>query len=196
MHLIRRGFSTNLMDNVKSALNTVKGGFAYLLMTDDKIIAALDPNGFRPLSIGKLTNGAYVIASETCALDVVGATFVQDVLPGQVVTIDAKGVHVDTYTTDVDMKICSMEFIYFARPDSNINGVNIHTARKNMGRLLKKTHILKQISSSVCLIHRFLQPQVLQKNQGSLTRWAWLKTSTSNAPSSSPPRNCVNKAFG
>ena len=136
MHLIRRGFSTNLMDNVKSALNTVKGGFAYLLMTDDKIIAALDPNGFRPLSIGKLTNGAYVIASETCALDVVGATFVQDVLPGQVVTIDAKGVHVDTYTTDVDMKICSMEFIYFARPDSNINGVNIHTARKNMGRLL------------------------------------------------------------
>ncbi len=138
MHLIRRGFSTNLMDNVKSALNTVKGGFAYLLMTDDKIIAALDPNGFRPLSIGQLTNGAYVIASETCALDVVGATFVQDVLPGQVVTIDAKGVHVDTYTTDVDMKICSMEFIYFARPDSNINGVNIHTARKNMGRLLAK----------------------------------------------------------
>ncbi|CEN28744.1 MAG: amidophosphoribosyltransferase [Lactococcus sp.] len=138
MHLIRRGLSPNLMDNVKSALNTVKGGFAYLLITEDKIIAALDPNGFRPLAIGKLANGAYVIASETCGLDVVGATFVQDVLPGQVVTIDDAGVHIDTYTNDVDLKICSMEFIYFARPDSNIYGVNVHTARKNMGRLLAK----------------------------------------------------------
>src|SRR5574340_404452 len=138
MHLIRRGLSPNLMDNVKSALNTVKGGFAYLLITEDKIIAALDPNGFRPLAIGKLANGAYVIASETCGLDVVGATFVQDVLPGQVVTIDDAGVHIDTYTNDVDLKICSMEFIYFARPDSNIYGVNVHTARRSMGRLLAK----------------------------------------------------------
>lgn len=138
MHLIRRGLSPNLMDNVKSALNTVKGGFAYLLITEDKIIAALDPNGFRPLAIGKLANGAYVIASETCGLDVVCATFVQDVLPGQVVTIDDAGVHIDTYTNEVDLKICSMEFIYFARPDSNIYGVNVHTARKNMGRLLAK----------------------------------------------------------
>ena len=138
MHLIRRGYSVGLLDNVKSALNTVKGGFAYLLMTEDKIIAALDPNGFRPLAIGRLVNGAYVIASETCALDVVGATFVQDVLPGQIVIIDDAGIHIDSYTTEADLKICSMEFIYFARPDSNIYGVNVHTARKNMGRILAK----------------------------------------------------------
>ena len=73
MHLIRRSMQRTFMDKLKEALNTVHGGFAYLLMTEDAMIGALDPNGFRPLSLGKMKNGAYVLASETCALDVVGA---------------------------------------------------------------------------------------------------------------------------
>lgn len=136
MHLIRRSGQVNLLDRIKEALNQVKGGFAYLLLTEDAMIAALDPNGFRPLSLGKMVNGAYVIASETCALEVIGAEFVRDICPGEVVIVDQAGYRVETYTEEVQPAICSMEFIYFARPDSNIAGVNVHTARKNMGRNL------------------------------------------------------------
>ncbi|OQO67912.1 amidophosphoribosyltransferase [Enterococcus villorum] len=138
MHLIRRSEKTTLLDKLKEALNQVKGGFAYLLLTEDAMIAALDPNGFRPLAIGQMKNGAYVVASETCALEVIGARFVQDVRPGEVVIIDDSGYTIDTYTDDTQLAICSMEYIYFARPDSNIAGVNVHTARKNMGRNLAK----------------------------------------------------------
>ncbi|HCE12145.1 amidophosphoribosyltransferase [Enterococcus sp.] len=136
MHLIRRSSHILLMDRVKEALNQVKGGFAYLLITEDSMIAALDPNGFRPLSIGQMVNGAYVVASETCALEVIGASFIRDVRPGEVVIINDEGVQIEQYTYDVQPAICAMEFIYFARPDSNIAGVNVHRARKNMGRLL------------------------------------------------------------
>lgn len=138
MHLIRRSSKTNLMDKVKEALNTVKGGFAYLLMVEDKLIAALDPNGFRPLSIGKMANGAIVVSSETCAFEVVGAEWIRDVNPGEVVIIDDEGITYDTYTTDTQLAICSMEYIYFARPDSNIQGINVHTARKRMGAQLAR----------------------------------------------------------
>ena len=136
MHLIRRSEEPLFMDRVKEALNQVKGGFAYLLLTENALIAALDPNGFRPLSIGKMVNGAYVVASETCALEVIGAEFIRDVRPGEVVIIDDAGIQIEQYTQEVQPAICSMEFIYFARPDSNIAGVNVHRARKNMGRRL------------------------------------------------------------
>lgn len=136
MHLLRRSEEPIFMDRVKEALNQVKGGFAYLLLTENAMIAALDPNGFRPLSIGKMVNGAYVVASETCALEVIGAEFIRDVRPGEVVIIDDAGIQIEQYTQEVQPAICSMEFIYFARPDSNIAGVNVHRARKNMGRRL------------------------------------------------------------
>lgn len=137
-HLIRRSHNPSFMGKIKEALNTVKGGFAYLLMMEDKMIAALDPNGFRPLSIGKMANGAIVVSSETCAFEVVGAEWIRDVKPGEVVIIDNSGIQYDTYTTDTQLAICSMEYIYFARPDSNIHGVNVHTARKRMGAQLAR----------------------------------------------------------
>lgn len=136
MHLIRRSHHPEFIGQVKEALNTVKGGFAYLIMTPKSIIAALDPNGFRPLSIGKMANGAWVIASESCAFDVVGAKYIQDVEPGQIVIIDDQGIRFDTFTDHTHLTICSMEYIYFARPDSTIHGVNVHTARKRSGRIL------------------------------------------------------------
>ncbi|MGT2784503.1 amidophosphoribosyltransferase [Streptococcus merionis] len=136
MHLIRRSHHPEFIGKVKEALNTVKGGFAYLLMTEDKLIAALDPNGFRPLSLGKMTNGAWVIASETCAFEVIGAEWIRDIKPGEIIIIDENGLKEDVYTTDTQLAICSMEYVYFARPDSTIAGVNVHTARKNLGKKL------------------------------------------------------------
>lgn len=136
MHLIRKSKQDTLIDRIKESLNTVKGAFAYVMLTPDALIGALDPNGFRPLSIGQMENGAYVLASETCALDVVRAEFVRAVQPGELVIIDDSGYRIESYTDQTLLQICSMEFIYFARPDSNIAGVNVHTARKNMGKRL------------------------------------------------------------
>ncbi len=130
-HLIRRSHNPSFMGKIKEALNTVKGGFAYL-------IAALDPNGFRPLSIGKMANGALVVSSETCAFEVIGAEWIRDVHPGELVIFDENGITYDRYTDDTQLAICSMEYIYFARPDSNIQGVNVHTARKRMGAQLAR----------------------------------------------------------
>ena len=143
MHLIRRSEETDFLNKLKSALNEVKGGFAYLLMTETAMIAALDPNGFRPLAIGQMKNGAYVIASETCALEVIGARFIRDVQPGEIVIINDEGIQIDCFTKNTQLSICSMEYIYFARPDSNIAGINVHTARKNMGRNLAKESPVK-----------------------------------------------------
>ncbi|EHI69295.1 amidophosphoribosyltransferase [Streptococcus ictaluri] len=136
MHLIRCSHHPEFLGKVKEALNTVKGGFAYLLMTEDKLIAALDPNGFRPLSLGQMKNGAWVVSSETCAFEVIGAKWVRDVLPGEMIIIDDQGITYDHYTQDTQLAICSMEYVYFARPDSTIYGVNVHTARKQMGKRL------------------------------------------------------------
>ena len=137
-HLIRRSHNPSFMGKIKEALNTVKGGFAYLMLFEDKLIAALDPNGFRPLSIGKMSNGALVVSSETCAFEVIGAEWIRDVHPGELVIFDENGITYDRYTDDTQLAICSMEYIYFARPDSNIQGVNVHTARTRMGAQLAR----------------------------------------------------------
>ncbi|MFT8704289.1 amidophosphoribosyltransferase [Bifidobacterium aquikefiricola] len=136
MHLIRRAPGKNFIEKLKVALNQVHGGFAYLLMTEDSMIGALDPNGFRPLSLGRMKNGAYILASETCALDIVGAELVRDIRPGEIVIVDDSGYRIEKYTENTQLAICSMEFIYFARPDSNIYGINVHSARKRMGARL------------------------------------------------------------
>ena len=138
MHLIRRSKKDTLIERVKESLNKVKGAFAYLILTPNELIGALDPNGFRPLSLGQLSNGAYILASETCAFDVVGAKFIRTIEPGEVVIVNNERYSIEKYTEDITMSVDSMEYIYFARPDSNIAGVNVHTARKSMGRMLAK----------------------------------------------------------
>ena len=170
------------MGKVKEALNTVKGGFAYLLMLEDKLIAALDPNGFRPLSIGKMANGAIVVSSETCAFEVVGAEWIRDVNPGEVVIIDDNGITYDTYTTDTQLAVCSMEYIYFARPDSNIQGVNVHTARKRMGAQLAREFkheadiVVGVPNSSLSAAMGFAEESGLPNEMG------LIKTNTPNVP--------------
>jgi amidophosphoribosyltransferase len=134
-HLIKRSGFTAMKDRVKNALTMLKGAYAFLIMTETELMVALDPHGLRPLSIGKLGD-SYVIASETCALDIVGAKFERDVLPGELLIIDDEGLRSEMYSYNTTRAMCTMEYIYFSRPDSNINGVNVHTARKNLGKRL------------------------------------------------------------
>ena len=134
-HLIRRGGNSPFKERIKNALSMVKGAYAFLIMTEDQLMVALDPNGMRPLSIGKIGD-AYVVASETCAFDVVGAEFVRDVLPGELLIIDDKGLRSEMFAHASNQAMCMMEYVYFARPDSNINGINVHSARKRLGKRL------------------------------------------------------------
>lgn len=134
-HLIKRSGFSAMKDRVKNALTMLKGAYAFLVMTETQLMVALDPHGLRPLSIGRLGD-AYVIASETCAFDVVGAEFVRDVLPGELVIIDDEGLSSEMYSYNTTKAMCTMEYVYFSRPDSNINGVNVHTARKSLGKRL------------------------------------------------------------
>ena len=136
IHLIRRSKEQGFKAQLKDSLRQIKGGFTYLVMTKDTMYGAVDPNSLRPLAIGKMKNGAYVAASETCAIDVVGAEFVCNVGAGELVIIDDKGIRIEKYTEDTKVALAAMEYVYFARPDSNIAGVNVHTARKRTGRRL------------------------------------------------------------
>jgi amidophosphoribosyltransferase len=136
-HLIKRSGYSDLKDKVKNALTMLKGAYAFLIMTEKEMLVALDPNGLRPLSIGKIGD-AYVVASETCAFDIVGAEFVRDVVPGELLIINDEGLHSEFFSMSTTRSICTMEYVYFSRPDSNIHGINVHTARKSLGKQLAK----------------------------------------------------------
>jgi len=116
-------------------LPTLRGAFSFVVMDKDTVYGARDPHGVRPLSIGRLPSGGWVLASETCALDIVGAHFVRDVEPGEVVAIDAGGLR-STVFAKPDPKLCIFEYVYLARPDSVLNGVPVNEVRVEMGRIL------------------------------------------------------------
>lgn len=134
-HLVKKNNNKSRIESIKEALNILIGGFAFLIITKDKLYAMRDKNGIRPLSIGKLGDG-YVVSSETCAFDVIGAEFIRDVLPGEIVTFANNKMTSCFYTEETRNKICAMEYIYFSRPDSDLCNVNVHAARKNTGRVL------------------------------------------------------------
>lgn len=136
-HLIRRGGQRTNETSISTALNQVVGAYAYLILKEDRMYAALDPAGIRPLSIGKLGD-AYVVASETCAFDQIGATFEREVLPGELVTISDDGIEIRRFAPRGGRKLCAMEYVYLSRPDSDLNHVNVHASRKQMGVELAK----------------------------------------------------------
>lgn len=111
------------------------GAFTLVLMDNTRVIGVRDPLGFRPLCLGRLEQG-WVLASETCALDIVGAHFVREVEPGEVIVLDAHGIHSHHPFDNVDPHLCVFEYVYFARPDSNLYGGNVQAARQRMGELL------------------------------------------------------------
>lgn len=135
-HLIKKEKSDiRRINHIVDALNMIEGAFAFLILTGNKLYACRDKYGLRPLSIGKL-NGGFVVSSEKCALDVVGAEFLRDVEPGEVVIIDESGLTSVDYSKFKHHYMCAMEYIYFARPDSDIENINVHAYRKESGRIL------------------------------------------------------------
>ncbi|MBN1268519.1 MAG: amidophosphoribosyltransferase [Kiritimatiellae bacterium] len=141
LHLIADPMFRSRPRRVERALCELQGAYSFLLMTKDAVMAARDPYGFRPLAIGQLDSG-YVFASETCALDQVGATYVRDVLPGELVVADAKGIRSTTFCEPVTGQLgqCIFEHVYFARPDSFVFGQNAQDARVRLGRRLAQEH--------------------------------------------------------
>ena len=125
---------------VLSAMGRIKGAYSLVVVSPTKLIAARDPNGFRPLCMGALDNGGIVFASESCALDTLGATFVRDIRPGEVVVVDNDGIRTQQLPDACPSSLCVFEFIYFARPDSVIDGSAVHTARLRAGAFLALEH--------------------------------------------------------
>ncbi|WP_163581740.1 amidophosphoribosyltransferase [Gracilibacillus saliphilus] len=134
-HLIKRSGHLPLEDAIASALGMIKGAYAFSILTEDQMFVGLDPRGLRPLSIGRLGD-AYVVASETCAFDLIGATYVREVRPGELIIIDEDGFRTKEFTSPLQRTLCSMEYVYFSRPDSDLNEKNVHASRKTMGKQL------------------------------------------------------------
>lgn len=126
---------------VSRAMDKLEGAYSLVLMSSAKLIALRDPHGFRPLCYGRMADGTYVVASESCALSAVGASFCRDIRPGEIVTFSGDGVQSDTsHCGTAPQKLCIFEHIYFARPDSVIEGIGVHDARVKAGQILAKAH--------------------------------------------------------
>lgn len=138
-HLLAKSTTSELEGAIISALSQVKGAYSLLIMTLDKLIAIRDPHGIRPLVLGKY-HKSYVVASETCALDTIGAEFIREINPGEMVVIDKDGVFSSTIFAGKCKGFCSFEYIYFSRPDSELQGKNVHSVRKNLGKILAKNY--------------------------------------------------------
>ncbi|MCP3891408.1 MAG: amidophosphoribosyltransferase [Desulfobulbaceae bacterium] len=139
LHLIARSAYLGLETALHHTFSSLKGAYSLLLMTQNSLVAARDPDGFRPLCLGKLKNGGndgWVVASETCALDLIEAEYVRDIEPGEVLVINKEGMHSIFPWPKQDSHFCIFEQVYFARPDSEIFGINVYMARKQMGKIL------------------------------------------------------------
>lgn len=134
-HLIKKDAAEDRIFNIIDALNMMEGGFAFLILTKNRIYAMRDKYGIKPLALGRLGDG-YVVSSETCSFELIGATFLRDIEPGEIVTIDSHGLRSRRYSQFQNYKLCAMEYIYLARPDSDIDGCNVHAYRKESGRRL------------------------------------------------------------
>ena len=140
VHLIASSRAGSLYERLIDAIKAISGAFSLLIMTENELIAIRDPYGFRPLSIGRY-DGAYVVASETCALDLIGAKYVRDVEPGEMVIINENGINSIKPLHAPRNAFCIFEFIYFSRPDSNIFGnINVDAVRKELGRQLAREY--------------------------------------------------------
>ncbi len=131
----------SIQEAVSRAMAKLDGAYSLVMMSSTKLIAVRDLHGFRPLCYGQRADGTYVVASESCALHAVGAKFERDILPGEILTIDRTGIHSDKRHCDTaPKKLCIFEHIYFARPDSVIEGISVHDARMKAGAILAKAH--------------------------------------------------------
>jgi len=153
LHLISHSRKEKQIDQVLDALDQIEGAYCLVILTDDKLIAVRDPNGFRPLALG-IKDDSYIVASETCAFDIIDADFIRDVEPGEVLVIDRKADSnegLQSYFLDAkpgtETSQCIFEYVYFSRPDSKIFGENVDKIRRNLGKQLAKEHPLNEVIS-------------------------------------------------
>ncbi|MCF0149386.1 MAG: amidophosphoribosyltransferase [Clostridium sp.] len=138
-NLIARGAKKGIERAIFDAIQAIRGSFAMVILTEDKLIGVRDPNGIRPLCLGKIEEG-YVLSSESCALDAIGAELVRDIEPGEIIIIDKNGINSYKYSENTQCQTCAFEYIYFARPDSTIDGLDVHYSRVRAGEELYNEH--------------------------------------------------------
>ncbi|TPR42110.1 amidophosphoribosyltransferase [Apilactobacillus micheneri] len=131
------------IDRLKASLKKIRGGFAFIIMTAKGMTGVADPHGLRPIVLGQNKDGSYILCSETCALDQIGAKYIRDLQPGEMITINDNGYTINHFTKSQGLTVCSLEYIYFARADSVIHGVSVHEARKKMGVTIAQEHPVK-----------------------------------------------------
>ncbi len=142
VHLLTQNIQRGVEEAVVKAASRIEGAYSCVLMTEDKLIAFRDPNGFRPLCLGLLDEG-YIVASETCALDLIEAQYIRDIDPGEILIIDKDKLKSIKPFPERRKTFCIFEYIYFARPDSNIFGQNVYAVRKRLGKRLAREYPVK-----------------------------------------------------
>lgn len=160
LHLIARSRKTEQIEQIKDALSQIEGAFSLVILTNNKLVAARDVLGIRPLCIGKL-NGSYIVSSETCALDINSASYLREVAPGEVIIIDENTLNSGTIAShrifshnseNNIKKHCIFEFIYFSRPDSQIFGTNVDKMRRKLGKTLAINHPVKDADNEKVIV--------------------------------------------
>ena len=142
LHLVARSHQDSLAQRVVDALKQVEGAWSLVALSPDSLVGCRDPHGIRPLVLGKIGDG-HVLASETCALDIIGAEYIRDIEKGELVVIDGNGVESFQPFAPVPSRFCIFEYIYFARPDSRVEGRDVYAMRKNIGRELARESLPK-----------------------------------------------------
>ncbi len=140
VHLIARSREATLPERIADALRQVRGAYSLVFLSEDKLIAVRDPMGFRPMALGRIGNDAHIITSETCAFELVEATFVRNIEPGEMIVIDKDGLKSLYPFPEAKAHRCLFEWVYFARPDSQIDGRSVYRAREHMGKRLAVEH--------------------------------------------------------
>ena len=165
VHLIARSSARNLTGAIADALNQVEGAYSLLLLTRDEIYAIRDPRGFRPLCLGRL-DGSWVVASETCAFDLIDAEYVRDVEPGEMVRISRSGVESFHFAPEKPQQQCVFEHVYFSRPDSLVFGLPVNRTRERSAACSRRSIPSTPISSRRCRTPACPQPSAIRAESG------------------------------
>lgn len=151
LHSIARCDAANVVEAIAEVLKDTEGAFSLLFLTPDSLIAVRDPRGFRPLNLGKL-NGAWCVASETCAFDLIDAEYVREIEAGEMLVVDRNGLHSIFPFAEKPLSVCAFEHVYFSRPDSTIFGRSVNQSRHNMGKRLAVEHPLENPQDNAVIV--------------------------------------------
>ncbi|KAF5039764.1 amidophosphoribosyltransferase [Sedimentibacter saalensis] len=135
-NMIARNANGDVLKSIKNVMEIIKGAFAFVIATEKQLIGVRDHFGLRPLCLGQRPDGGYLLASESCAINAMGGEFIRDIEPGEIIIIDENGIESIKSSKYAQQKSCIFEYVYFARPDSTIDGVNVYQSRYNAGRIL------------------------------------------------------------